>query len=79
VANAASQIGASIGAALLNTLAAGATAAYLVGRPHTAQVTSAALVHGYSAAAAVGAGILATAAILAAILVNAPAQTQEER
>ncbi|MET7622191.1 MFS transporter [Streptomyces sp. NPDC005408] len=76
VANASQQTGSSIGTALLNTIAASATAGYLA--DHAQQQADgtppvAALVHGYAVAAAWGAGILATAAILTALLVNAPA------
>ncbi|MBT2408625.1 MULTISPECIES: MFS transporter [unclassified Streptomyces] len=73
VVNAAQQAGGSIGTALLNTIAASATAAYLGGLPHGSPPSAAALVHGYSVAAAWGAGILATAAVLALALINAPA------
>src|SRR5438105_15513787 len=43
--NAATQVGASLGTALLNTIAASATAAYLVGRSAHVEVVRAALVH----------------------------------
>lgn len=71
VANTAQQAGGSIGTALLNTVAAGATAGYLATR--TGTTTAQALVHGYAVAAAWGAGILAAAAALAAVLINADA------
>jgi EmrB/QacA subfamily drug resistance transporter len=71
VANTSQQIGASLGVALLNTIAAGATAAYLAsgarGTPSLAQ----GLVHGYTTAAAWAAGALAVAAVLAGLLINA--------
>jgi EmrB/QacA subfamily drug resistance transporter len=63
--NAAQQIGASLGIAVLNTVAAGATAAFIGPRAD-------ALVHGFSVATAWGASILLLAAVLAAVLVNAP-------
>lgn len=74
LANAATQIGGSLGAALLNTVAAGATAGYLA--LHGAKALPAALVHGYAVAAGCGAAILFVAALLAALLINAgrPAQ-----
>ena len=65
--NAGQQLGGSIGAALLNTIAAGATASYLTartrGRPAPALV-QASLVHGYTTAFWVTAGIFAAAAVL---------------
>jgi hypothetical protein len=68
VANTAQQIGASLGTALLNTVAASATAAYLADRHHT---EVAALVHGYATAAGWAAVILLAAAVMVAVLVNA--------
>jgi predicted MFS family arabinose efflux permease len=67
----ASQLGSSIGAALLNTIAATATAAYLASHVGTTAVT--ATVHGYTTAMAWGAGILLVTAIPALVLVNAKA------
>ena len=67
------QVGGSIGTALLNTVAAGATAAYLAARP--AAPVPYALVHGYTTAAAYGAALFATAAVLAAILITARPRT----
>lgn len=64
VVNASQQAGGSIGTALLNGIAAGSTAGYAA--VHGAGV--AALVHGYTAAAAWATGILLGAAVLAAIL-----------
>ncbi len=74
LANAATQIGGSLGAALLNTIAAGATAGYLA--LHGAASVTAGLVHGYAVAAGCGAAILTAAAVAAALLINAgrPAQ-----
>jgi hypothetical protein len=68
VANTAQQIGASLGTALLNTVAASATAAYLADRHHT---EAAGLVHGYATAAGWAAAILLAAAVIVAVLVNA--------
>jgi hypothetical protein len=67
--NTAQQVGGSLGVALLNTTAASATAAYLAD-PATRTGVSSALVHGYTAAIAWGAGILLAAAVLAAVLIN---------
>jgi EmrB/QacA subfamily drug resistance transporter len=66
--NTTQQVGGSLGTALLNTVAATATAGYI--RVNGAKVVSAALVHGYSIAFAVGAGFLVAAAIAAALLVT---------
>ncbi|MGV9383982.1 MFS transporter [Nonomuraea sp. NPDC003707] len=66
--NTAQQVGGSLGAALLNTVATAATAASLrAGLPQAR-----ALVHGYTTATAWGAGVLLLAAALAALLINAP-------
>jgi hypothetical protein len=70
VANTAQQVGASVGTALLNSLAAAASVAYLATHPHLGGPV--ALVHGYSVAAAWAAGILAFAALMVAALINAP-------
>lgn len=66
------QIGASVGVAALNTVAASATTAWLAGHARTA-----ALVHGYAVAAVASAGVLAAAAILAAVLITT--STSSER
>jgi MFS family permease len=62
--NTAQQVGASLGTALLGSVAAAATAAYLAARPQATQVEG--LVHGYAAAAAWGAAILVLGAAVAA-------------
>jgi EmrB/QacA subfamily drug resistance transporter len=69
VAGSAQQIGASLGVALLNTVAAATTAAYLAA--HRQAEVSAALVHGYATAAGWAAAVLLGAAVLVAALVNA--------
>jgi EmrB/QacA subfamily drug resistance transporter len=75
--SAAGQLGSSIGAALLNTIAATATTAYLVahaGATSAAQtVHTAGVVHGYTVAAAWGAGILLVLVVPIAWLINAGA------
>ncbi len=70
--NTSQQIGASIGTALLNTIAAAATAAYLAAHTHTggADLVATATVHGYATASAWAAGIFLLAALLAAVLIN---------
>jgi EmrB/QacA subfamily drug resistance transporter len=68
--NTSQQIGASVGTALLNTIAASATAAYLVSHHQSATVQAQATVHGYATASGWAAGIFVLAAILSAILIN---------
>src|SRR5207249_702976 len=62
--NAASQIGGSLGTALLNTLAVSAAAGFIGSR-------AAAFVHGFSVATAWGAGILVLAALVAIVFISA--------
>jgi EmrB/QacA subfamily drug resistance transporter len=70
--NTTQQIGGSLGTALLNTVAATATATFLVTHP---RALSAGLVHGYTVAFSVGAAFLLVAAIVVAVFVNGkPAQ-----
>jgi len=69
--NTSQQVGGSVGTALLNTIAASATAGYLASRARGPLAGHLALVHGYSVATAVAAGILAAAAVFAAVLMNA--------
>jgi EmrB/QacA subfamily drug resistance transporter len=70
--NTTQQVGASLGAALLNTVAATATANYLASRgPRLAPY---AVVHGFSVALAVGAIIVGVGALASAVLINAKTQ-----
>jgi predicted MFS family arabinose efflux permease len=69
--NAASQVGGSLGTALLNTIAASATTAYLAAHAPAPAAVVQGLVHGYSTATAWGAGILVTGAAVALLLINA--------
>jgi EmrB/QacA subfamily drug resistance transporter len=71
LANTFQQVGASVGTALLNTIATSATAAYLATHLHTPSPFTHALVHGYATAAGWAAGILAAAAMVVGLLVNA--------
>jgi MFS family permease len=66
--NTTQQMGGSLGTALLNTVAATATANYIA--VHGRAFLPAGLVHGYSVAFAVGAGMLVLAALASAVLVN---------
>jgi EmrB/QacA subfamily drug resistance transporter len=68
--NTSQQIGASIGTALLNTIAAAATTTYLATHALGRGVVATATVHGYATASAWVAGIFVVAAILAAVLIN---------
>ena len=74
VVNTAQQVGGSIGVASLNTIAAAATAGYLSAHPLGPLTRTEGIVHGYTVAATWAAGILIAAALLAAVLINAPAQ-----
>lgn len=69
--NASQQVGASLGLALLNTIAANATTDYLASHGPGPRVRLKGLVHGYNLATAWGAGLLAAAGLIALILVNA--------
>jgi hypothetical protein len=69
VLNSTQQVGASLGAALLNTIAATATATYLAS--HGPRLEQQALVHGFTRAILVGAIIVAAGAVVSAVLVNA--------
>ena len=69
--NTSQQIGASIGTALLNTIAATATAAYLATHGHTAAVVAKATVHGFATASWWAAGSMVLGALVGGILINA--------
>ncbi|MFC4033702.1 MFS transporter [Streptomyces polygonati] len=82
--NTSQQVGGSIGTALLNTLAASATASWIKDRAGAGGAKSQLLinesnVHGYSVAIYWATGILAIAALLAFFLVNAEVQNHAER
>jgi EmrB/QacA subfamily drug resistance transporter len=68
--NTAQQIGASLGTALLNTVATSATAGYLA--THALGRHAEALVHGFSVATEWGTAILMLGAVAAAVLIKAP-------
>jgi hypothetical protein len=65
-----SQIGGSLGVALLNTIAASATAVYLAANSNP-RLRVEAIVHGYSVATEWGVAILLLGAVVAAVLINA--------
>ncbi len=73
--NTTQQIGGSLGTALLNTVAATATASYIA--VHGRSFVPAGLVHGYSVAFAVGAGFLVVAALVTAVFVQGQPETAE--
>ena len=66
----AQQVGASLGAALLNTIAATATASYIAS--HGTSLAEKGTVHGFTVAFAVGAAILAAGAIVSAVFLSSP-------
>ncbi len=67
--NTTQQVGGSLGTALLNTVAASATAGFIVA--HGRGSVAAGTVHGFAVAFAIGAGFLALAAIVSAVFVTA--------
>jgi EmrB/QacA subfamily drug resistance transporter len=69
--NTAQQVGGSLGTALLNTIAAGATLSFVGGH-------KAGLVHGYTVATTWAAGILLVAAVAAAVLIDLPSPAAKE-
>lgn len=71
VFNASEQVGASVGLAVLNTVAATSTGAHLAANPQRPDAHLVGLVHGYTIAVGWAAAILAVAAIVALVLVNA--------
>jgi EmrB/QacA subfamily drug resistance transporter len=67
-----SQLGGSIGIALLNTIAASATADYVASHAPNPNLEAAAMVEGFSQASAWAAGIIAVGAVVAICLINTP-------
>ena len=76
--NTTQQIGGSLGTALLNTVFASTTAAYLATRVGTPAVREAAQIHGYTVGFAIGAVFLAIAALSAGFLINAKKEDMTE-
>ncbi|GAA2750936.1 DHA2 family efflux MFS transporter permease subunit [Kitasatospora cinereorecta] len=73
IINSAQQVGGSIGTALLNTIAASATATWLAtaGRdPGNPAIQAQGAVHGYAVATVVAAGILLLAAVIAYLMID---------
>jgi MFS family permease len=73
--NTGQQVGGSIGTALLNTLAASATASYLVVHGHAAAAVVNASIHGYVTAFWWAAGIFAIGAVICGLLLTSEIQT----
>lgn len=74
--SAAAQLGSSAGAALFNTIALTATAAYLAAHPTASTATATATVRGYSVAVAWGAAILLITAVPTVALIDARGLTR---
>ena len=72
VINTATQVGSSIGTALLNTLAVSATAGYVASHAPSPTLHVAALVHGYANATGWSAALLVAVGAIAYVLINAP-------
>lgn len=71
-ANTGMQVGGSIGTAVLNTIAASATADYLASHAPSPALQATAMVEGFSEASVWGAGITAVGAVAAIALMNTP-------
>jgi len=76
--NTTQQIGGSLGTALLNTVAASATASYVLAHGHAAPVLAAGLVHGYTVAFVFSAALLVIAVTATVGLVRARYQAAPE-
>jgi predicted MFS family arabinose efflux permease len=76
-ANASQQVGGSLGAALLSTVAASAATSYLKGLQPSAAAIARASVHGYTTAFAWSAAIFAVGAVVAAVLYKGGKQETE--
>jgi hypothetical protein len=70
--NATQQTGSSMGAALINTIATGATASYIALHGNSARAQIAASIHGYTTAFGFSAIMLALAAVAAITLIRPP-------
>jgi EmrB/QacA subfamily drug resistance transporter len=69
--NTTQQVGGALGTALLNTIAASATASYIVGHGGKVAADAAGLVHGYTTAFMISACLLGAAALASLLLVKA--------
>jgi MFS family permease len=77
--NTSQQIGASIGTALLNTIAATATSGYLVSHRQAADVVASATVHGFATASGWAAGCFVLAALVGGILIDVHPSRPKQR
>jgi EmrB/QacA subfamily drug resistance transporter len=68
--NTSQQVGGAIGTALLNTIAASATATYIAGHAGVGDLQSKALVHGYASAIWWAVGLMAVASAIAVTFIN---------
>ena len=66
--SAAQQVGASLGIALLSTLAASSATGFIAGQHPTPALVAQAAIHGYTTAFTVSAGVFAAAAVVAGLL-----------
>lgn len=73
----AQQVGGSIGTAVLSSIFAGAVTDYAQGRPRTPNVAGEAVVHGYTVAFWVAAGIFGTGALIVGALMRRSGATRE--
>lgn len=69
--NTTQQVGSSLGTALLNTVAASATSAFVLAHRNLPGLARVAAVHGYTTGFAVSAGLVLAAAVTAAVLIRA--------
>src|SRR5262249_56724049 len=78
-ANMAQQVGASVGTAVLNTIAATATASYLASHHGLTGPAAAAVSHGYSVASVWAAAVLVIAALIGgALITTRPGRTADQ-
>jgi EmrB/QacA subfamily drug resistance transporter len=77
--NTSQQIGASVGTALLNTIAATATTAYLASHTRSVVAGAQATVHGFAVASGWAAGFLVLGAVVGGVLINADPAHEPQR
>jgi hypothetical protein len=69
--NTTQQAGSSLGTAMLNTIAASATASFIAAHHTASHLAQEAPVHGYTTGFAISAGLVLAAAVASALLVRA--------
>jgi hypothetical protein len=78
--NTASQVGASAGTALLNTIAVSVASAYVLSHPKSSALVSDATLHGFAVASRWVVALLVGAAVVGGVLIDAhPRKDEEER